>query len=159
MGDPLWVYLYQYLSGSSINNLWLKILTKIFADPAHVNQLLNRKHPNQSETWCWLRFLIPKSCFGLRLVAVVAQNSACYSVFINFKALNELLQLQGKLGTRWTGKERFISYSPPKLLKVQRKMTLRSCLKLNFRILFKFSLKLNHRILYFRSFWKLCKLK
>ena len=28
------------------------------------------------------------------------QNSACYSVFINFKALNELLQLQGKLGTR-----------------------------------------------------------
>ena len=38
-------------------------------------------------------------------------------------------------------------------------MTLRSCLKLNFRILFKFSLKLNPRILDFRSFWKLRKLK
>ena len=137
----------------------VEFFNKIFADPARVNQLLNPKHPNQSETWYCFRFLILKPGFGLRLVAVVARNSACYSVFINFKALNELLQLQGKLGTRWTGKERFISYSPPKLLKVQRKMTLRSCLKLNFRILFKFSLKLNLRILDFRSFWKLRKLK
>ena len=54
------------------------------------------------------------------------ENSVCYSVFIKFKALNELLQLKIKMNLGKRAKNDFFGNCQYKLFKVERKMTVKS---------------------------------